>query len=231
MRNTVAKRQLQIPKNISDQIYEILLERIISGDYKTGDRIDTTQLVGEFRVSRSPVKDALNKLFGAGIVDISARKGHYVRTISSQELVDLFDFRLILEVNAARRAVGRVDDKALGVLGDIIEKSLKIVEKEGNGDIVKVYHLDSQFHKTIVNLAQNKLVAETYRQIHLLSHAARTQFVETKERSIAAQMEHREILQAMVERNAAEVERAITRHLQNAERALLAEFEKLQKTE
>lgn len=89
------ENKLVIPKNLSDQIYDIILKNIIAGKYKAGDRIDTQKLVKEFNISRSPIKDALNKLHGAGIIDISPRIGHYVRKLTKNELVDLFEFRLI----------------------------------------------------------------------------------------------------------------------------------------
>ena len=65
------RKQLIIPEQISEQVYEIILERIISGEYSTGERVDVASLVAEFGVSRSPVKDALNKLHGAGIAVIA----------------------------------------------------------------------------------------------------------------------------------------------------------------
>jgi DNA-binding GntR family transcriptional regulator len=221
----VKKQELVIAKNISEQVYEIILERIISGDYKTGYRIDTTRLVEEFKISRSPVKDAFNRLYGAGIVEISPRRGHYVRKISMEEIKDLFEFRLILEVNAALKGLEAMDEHTIKVFEDIIEEARRATTNENDTDVVNIYHLDSKFHRQLVGLSGSAWISKTHSNIHLLSHAVRTQFEESKERTTTAQNEHQKILIAMKQRNAHNLETAITEHLRNAERVLIDRWE------
>ncbi|HDY88744.1 MAG TPA: GntR family transcriptional regulator [bacterium] len=217
------ENKLVIPKNLSDQIYDIILKNIIAGKYKAGDRIDTQKLVKEFNISRSPIKDALNKLHGAGIIDISPRIGHYVRKLTKNELVDLFEFRLILETSAIRKALRSPTEKEFDLLRNNVEQSIKTA-KNSEISMIKIFELDKEFHRILVSLAQNYLMSKIHNNIHILSHAVRTQFVETHERTVAAQNEHKEILESIESKDIRKIESAITMHLKNAENFLLKYF-------
>jgi len=217
------ENKLVIPKNLSDQIYDIILKNIIAGEYKAGDRIDTQKLVKEFNISRSPIKDALNKLYGAGIIDISPRIGHYVRKFTKNELIDLFEFRLILETSAIRKALRGPTEKEFDLLRSSVEQSIELAN---NSEIsmIAIFELDREFHRVLVSLAQNDLMSKIHNNIHILSHAVRMQFVETHERTMVAQNEHKEILKSIEKKDINKVESSITTHLKNAENFMLKYF-------
>ena len=220
----VSKTEVFIPQNLSEQVYEIILQGIISGKYKTGGRINPNQLALEFNISRSPIKDALNKLHGAGIIDISSRKGHYVRKFSKKEVIDLFDFRLMLEVEAAKRSVRFLSNENYELLKKNVKQSIKIAEENSSSIVLKLFELDRDFHKMIINHTKNKLISKTYNNIHILSHAVRIQFDEDRNRTLVAQKEHQAILKAIINKDPKEIEYAITQHLENAKEFLLKFF-------
>lgn len=220
----VSKIKVFTHQNLSEQVYEIILQNIISGKYKTGSRINPSQLALEFNISRSPIKDALNKLHGAGIIDISPRKGHYVRKLSKKEIIDLLDFRLILEVGAAKKSIRFFSNEDYKLLKKNVEQSIKIAEETGSSMVVKIFELDRSFHRMIINRAQNELISKTYNKIHILSHAVRIHFGEDRKRTLAAQKEHQEILKALINKDLKEIEYAITKHLENAKEFLLKFF-------
>lgn len=220
----VSQTEVFITQNLSEQIYEIILQRIISGKYKTGGRINPNQLALEFNISRSPIKDALNKLYGAGIIDISSRKGHYVRKLSKKEVIDLFEFRLMLEVEAAKKSIQFLSNEDYELLKKNVEQSIKIAEKNSTSIVVKMFELDRDFHKMIISRTKNKLISQMYGNIHILSHAARIQFDEDRNRTLAAQKEHHGILKAIINKDLKEIEYTITNHLENAKEFLLKFF-------
>lgn len=90
--------------------------------------------------------------------------------------------------------------------------------------MIKIFELDKEFHRILVSLAQNYLMSKIHNNIHILSHAVRTQFVETHERTVAAQNEHKEILESIESKDIRKIESAITMHLKNAENFLLKYF-------
>lgn len=217
-----AETGLIIPKNLSDQIYEILIQKIISGEYKTGSRIDTNQLASQFKISRSPVKDALNKLAGAEILEISPRKGHFIRRISEKEVESIFEFRLMLEVSAAKIASRFLTAEVYRSLSETIEQDKETADYGPPEGTVRGFQLDRKFHETIVDLARNDLLSKAHSHVHLLSHAARTQFlIETCEWRLIVQEQHKSILEAVLRKDFAEIERCMSEHLMNAKDLLL----------
>jgi len=220
----VHQTEIFITQNFSERVYEIILKRIISGKYKTGGRINPNQLALEFKISRSPIKDALNKLYGAGIIDISPRKGHYVRKLSEKEVIDLFEFRLLLEVEAAKKSIQFLSNKDYELLKKNVKQSIELAEENSSLVEVKIFELDSDFHNMIISHIKNKLIQKTYSNIHILSHAARMQFGEDRNRTLAAQKEHQEILKAIINKDLKEIEYRITKHLENAKEFLINFF-------
>lgn len=220
----VSKTEVFISQNLSEQVYDIILQRIISGKYKTGGRINPNQLVLELNISRSPIKDALNKLYGAGIIDISPRKGHYVRKFLKKEVIDLFEFRLMLEVEAAKKSIRFLSNEDYELLKKNVEQSIKIAEENSSSIEVKIFELDRDFHRMIISRTKNKLFSKMANNIHILSHAVRIQFGEDRKRTLASQKEHQEILKALIKKDLKEIEYTITKHLENAKEFLLEFF-------
>ena len=216
-------QELEIPRNLSDQIYDIILERIILGELKGGDRIEISQLAKNYKISRSPIKDALNKLHGSGIVEISPRIGHYVRKLSREDIIDIFELRLMLELIAARRAYTNLTEEDVAFLDANVEQSIKLANQK-SFSLMKLYTLDKEFHRRIVSLSQNAIIDNVHRTIHVLSHVARTQFPEARERTIESQCEHKSILAAFKEKDKKKIEEAMTLHLKNGENYLAKAF-------
>lgn len=207
-------------KALNEQVCEIILEHIITGKLRTGDRVNIRQLESALKVSRSPVKDALVKLHGSGLIDISRRKGYCVRALAEKELTDLFEFRLILEVEAAKKAVHAITAEVCHLLESEMSHGSAITEARNAVDAASLFKQDRNFHCTIVKLAGNDLLTSTHSNVHLLSHAVRTQYTESKERAIRAQEEHRAIFEALRKKDSVGLERAITEHLRAAEHEL-----------
>lgn len=219
----MADATLDIPKNLSDQLYDILLERMITGDLKAGDRIEVSELVQAYKISRSPVKDALNKLHGAGAIEIGPRVGHFVRKLTKEDVIDVFELRLTLEVLAGRRACSHLKRDDIVFFHRNLERQVEAVHRE-HPSLIDLYVLDKQLHRKMVTLAQNPTIDNVHRSIHALSHVARSHAVEAHERSVACVAEHREIVSALISGNADHVEHSLVAHLKKGEQYVLSGF-------
>ncbi|HZX69006.1 MAG TPA: GntR family transcriptional regulator, partial [Candidatus Elarobacter sp.] len=94
----------------SETLVEELREAILTGRYAPGARLVQDDLAEAFGVSRIPLREALRRLEGEGLVLISPNRGAVVRTLAPKDVVDLYDLRLALESLALRRAAERYAD-------------------------------------------------------------------------------------------------------------------------
>ena len=89
--------------DLTTQVYQWLKERIMHHAFLPGDKLDVQQLANDLGVSRTPVKDAINRLTSEGLVVLRSRRGTYVATLTPAMLRDLFDVRTMIEAWAAER--------------------------------------------------------------------------------------------------------------------------------
>ncbi len=92
---------------LREQLKEILLKRILSGEYKPGDRLVEMQIAQEFDISQAPVRETLRELEVLGFVESEPYRGTHVRAVTKAELTEIYPVRAALEEVAARPAGGR----------------------------------------------------------------------------------------------------------------------------
>src|SRR3984893_8789589 len=94
----------------SEGLVDALREAILTGRYAPGSRLVQDDLAETFGMSRIPLREALRRLEGEGLVVISPNRGAIVRPLAPKDVVDLYDLRLALESLALRRAAERYAD-------------------------------------------------------------------------------------------------------------------------
>lgn len=155
------------PKRISDQVFDQLRELIFRGEFKAGDKILTERELAEaFGVSRTSVRDAINKLVVMGLLDQKQGQGTFVRLPDSREksilatmvesqdasISDLLEVRMGLECNAAAMAATRSVEKDFQFMQKSIEEMQKEVKSGRLGS-----EADASFHMAIAYATKNPL--------------------------------------------------------------------------
>ena len=115
-------------KNINEKVYELLRERIVTSTYPPGYKIKVRILSKELGTSQTPIKDALSRLAGEGLVQIDSRKGTYVKGITEQDIAEIFDTRMIIETGAAEIVAKRITDEQIKKLQFLSRQIDKIVD-------------------------------------------------------------------------------------------------------
>jgi DNA-binding GntR family transcriptional regulator len=174
-----------------EQIKEVLLERILNGDYEPGERIVETRVAREFGVSQGPVREALRELESLRLVVSEPFVGVRVRAITPQELGEIYPVRSGLEEVAARTAAPRLD-------GDVraLERELDAMRRvAATGDVHDFMLHDVQFHRLIVEGSGNRTLLELWTSLHV---EARTMITYTRYGDLHAIAEsHVPILEAL----------------------------------
>jgi DNA-binding GntR family transcriptional regulator len=151
---------------LRDQVRDLLLARVLSGEYPPGSRLVETRIAQELGVSQAPVREALRDLEQLGCVEYEPFRGSSVRAPSVEDLLDAYPVRAALEGVACRLAAGRISDADLDRLAALIEEMRRAGEA---GDAHAESTADAAFHATIVEAAGNPTLTRQWRQ--LLPHA------------------------------------------------------------
>ncbi len=193
---------------LSATVKRIVLDRIVQGHYRPGERIVEFALAKELGLSQSPVREGLRELAAVGIVTIHPRRGARVRLPSAKELADVTLVRAEVDALAARLAAGRVPDATLEILGGLIDLML---ERLDAGDFSGVTEADVRFHHLIAEASENHALVRAFDQ---LAPFARTFITLTLPdvdvRGIV--LEHRPILDALRDRDADRAAEAARAH-------------------
>ena len=137
--------------DLGEAIGAQLREQILNGALAPGSRLVETALAETFGTSRGPIRDAIARLVGTGLVTVNPRRGAYVTTLSAQDIDEVYSLRIALETHAARLAADR------GTTADWSAMARALVELEratASGDVGGAAVADMEFHRTIVRAAE-----------------------------------------------------------------------------
>lgn len=205
---------------LSATVKRLVLDRIVQGHYRPGERIVEFKLAKELGLSQSPVREGLRELAAVGIVTIHPRRGARVRLPSAKELADVSLVRAEIDALAARLAAGRISDAALDTLQGLVEDMLARLDA---GDFSGVTESDVRFHHLIAEASENHALVRAFEQ---LAPFARTFITLTLPdvdvREIVLQ--HRPILDALRDRDAERAAESAREHQLSVSELLQTHF-------
>lgn len=141
---------------LRDVVATEMRRQILDGDLAPGDRLIEDRLAEQLGVSRNPVREALRVLSAEGFVEVSARRGAFVASLSADEAVNLFDVRLALEPLGARLAAQYVTAASVATLSAILDAA-RIATDDGNLDALS--NLNTDFHAQVFAIGRNAYLA------------------------------------------------------------------------
>ena len=202
-------------RGLVDQIYEYLLNQIISGNIAYSEALDIRKLATDFEVSTMPVREALKRLEHDRIVDIKPRSSCTIRRPTKTEIGEIYELREVLEIQAAKNFLANYDVAKLERLQKITTE-MEALDKLKNtaSRRKKAIELDRLFHTELCKLANNSYLSNYHRQISLhvnmaLIHAKSY----TPLRDVYAKS-HADIVK-FLEDKSSEVFKALRKHFQN----------------
>lgn len=142
--------------------YKVLLKEIVATHLEAGTKINQEQLAELLGMSRTPVRDALNELEKDGYVVKNSNGGFSVYQLRIKDYVDFYDFRIMLEAQAAYLAARNIKPEQLERLKKNVDAFRTATEKE---DIATMRKLDIAFHQLIVEASDNRYIIEAHEHI------------------------------------------------------------------
>ena len=145
------------------KVYEKLISSILSGDLLPGDRLREIDLAKRLNVSRTPVREAMRRLEADGLITHKPRIGAEVRTLTQEEIVELYEMRIVLEATAAQMAAKHTSKAEIHTLKTLNAQMMQVAT-----DPYKVAMLNRKFHGCILSAARNRFLSQSHNS---LSHA------------------------------------------------------------
>ena len=205
--------------NINEKIYSLIKGRITHFEYPPGYPLNIRRLQDEFGVSNSPIKDALFRLAGEGLVEITSRKGTFVKDISERDLYEIEETRAILEVGAVEIIAGKITDEQLKRLESLYHETFI---PEDRFEYSQFMEKDSRFHLEIIMMTNNKRLLDVYKQLNAHVHITRFQYARNRKKPLPwTHQDHMDILTALKERNTEKAKKAVRIHRLKARDAFL----------
>ncbi|WP_250515052.1 FadR/GntR family transcriptional regulator [Caballeronia sp. INDeC2] len=215
---------------LADRIYSDILNSIVEGEFKEGDRLLTEHALAErFATSRPTVREALARLRADGIIVTRRGSGTIVgrrpdpdvrRFAPLETLSDIrrcYEFRIVTESGAAELAAVKGEDGAIHAIRDAWDQLERVVETQqgiGAKD-------DFAFHLAVARASKNQFFISALsfieEQVEVSMNLSRNlSFVKTLERQRVVQREHLEVLEAIRTRDSVRAGKAMRAHLENA---------------
>ena len=197
-----------------NEIVRKIQEGILAGFYDPGERLVEADLAECFGVSRGPVRDALRKLAGFGLVTSKTNVGVHVRSFSLSEAKSFYQLREALEGQVARLAAETAGGLEKNRIEELLKEHVQVINIHPEQAYVQE-DKDRDFHLVLAEIAQNHLIQnllayELYPQLVLLrrSHSA------VKGRGAKAFIEHQRIAEAIYANDGELASLLMQRHIQ-----------------
>lgn len=164
------EEDLAVPAQIAltEQVVQKLINAIVGGTLKPGERLIETKLAARLGVSRGPVREALKILAGQGLVQTSMGRGTRVAQLTAEEVENMSLLRAMLEGLAARQFVAAATTETLAGIRDIYNR---MVAASDSGAEAEYRELDSQFHEAVVIGSGNRFLLSSWRSLRTLLYA------------------------------------------------------------
>jgi DNA-binding GntR family transcriptional regulator len=209
----VALTSPAVRHNLAEQVYADIKAQLQAFRLLPGDRFSEAELGARLGVSRTPVREALQRLRTEGLLDVDGKNGWSVQPINFKQLEQLYDLRVVLEVASVARLCARAEAapelealKAIWLLPN--------AERSSDGSEVGAW--DEQFHATLVRAAGNAEIARVHWDVTERIRIVRRLDFTRADRISATYAEHAKILRCVMQRKAEQAQFLLRSHIEQS---------------
>jgi len=196
------------------KVIEDIKYKIITQYYKPGEAMKEKDLMEDYNIGRTPLREALINLKNEGFVNIISKQGTFVSPIDIYEFKNIIKIRKNLEKLALELAIDMINSDQLNCLSEILEKIKKIMDKDPY-NFEEYWKYEALFHNTIYKSTNNHLLYEFLKKLQLLSIRF-WYFLTLNERKKISRKEYDSLLslyEAIKEKNKLDANKIIIEHI------------------
>lgn len=213
---TSASKPLQRPKSLTALALDEIRSRIVQGELALGAPLSENALAAELGVSKTPVREALLQLKSEGLVSIQPQRGSFVFEMAGHEVMELCQFREILENAVLEQAMARDPLRLAASLRSVAAQMKKALD---DGALERFRDLDTEFHRAIVDQSDNSFLVEAYDGITFRAQALRSRLYRDMELNRILLAEHLAICERVESGDAVAAKTLLGRHITGGARA------------
>ncbi len=206
--------KIRAPSSLSERAYEAIKESILKTDVtkvNDEDRIDERSLSESLGISRTPLREAINRLVMEGFLKVVPRKGVYLVKKSKKEISEILLVRAALEGMAARLAVKHVTEKEIQKMRDLFEP---FGESSTGGQFLKYSDANIEFHELVLKASQCGKLIELAGNLFDHIRWIRFRTIVFEDRFTKMQKEHLAIIEALEKRDPDLAEKRMRAHVE-----------------
>lgn len=194
----------------------LLRSRIIDGSFRLGEQLTEASLVQALKVSRGPVREALQRLSQEGLVVGRRNHGVFVLDLSVEDILEIYAARRAVETAAAAEVIGAGDEarhRTVGKLGAVLRQMPAAVAAR---DWNKAARLDISFHEVLVDGSGSSRLVRMFNTLSAESRICMVHIRISHHRFDALVAEHQEMADLLAAKDADGLNTAIVRHVETA---------------
>ncbi|MFC3700263.1 GntR family transcriptional regulator [Reinekea marina] len=214
----MVKKRAVTRQSLPDVIAADLRSRILSGDLAEGDLIRQELLAAEYDVSRMPVREALKRLDSEGLVVFTTNKGATVTKHSLEEIAEIFDLRVLLEVDLFSKSIPRMTEQDFEACQALLDK---MEASYAAGNVAEWGPLNAEFHGLLYAAANQSLTMQLLERISMQANRYVSMHIDQLRKADNAENEHRALLSFAKDRNIEVATSLLTKHLIDTKQQLI----------
>lgn len=197
---------------LADWVTASLREAVFRGYFEPGEKLDQNLIADELKVSRTPVREAIQRLEAEGFVEIRPHRGAFIAQVSLQDIREVFELRKLLEAEVVRQVTPMIPTSLLNELEDALREAQS--QACAGEDFSQQFETDVYFHKSILQFFDNVLFKEVLHSLtNRISSLRRFGLSRPGDHLIQSVREHIAIVQAMQQRDANLAAQLMEEHL------------------
>ncbi len=194
-----------------ERVQRAIENDIGAGIYKAGQRLDEREIASRLKVSRTPVREAFNRLASIGLVEARPNQGCFVTSLTLQDFLQQYEFMADLEALCARLAARRMEEVSRVRLRQLSLEGQRVAQQ---GDIETYVTINVEFHQIIYAATKNRFLEQSILDLRRRMAPYRDFSVRLLGRMARSAEEHVEIANAIIHSNPDEAHRLMRWHME-----------------
>jgi DNA-binding GntR family transcriptional regulator len=209
-----------IVRTLSDRVFEIVREEIVSGKLGSDGAIRQDALAAKLGVSKIPLREALARLEQEGLLTNHANRGYFVQPMSNEQAEEIFELRLFIEPPAAARGAERASDEERATAKGAFER----LDRAARRNLPEVAMRNRDFHTALVRPSGRVLTTQLIERLTIMAERYVTAHLQPTGRDARANLEHAQLIEAWLARDGVRTEQLLRGHIEGTLKDLEQQF-------
>ncbi|WP_047153874.1 GntR family transcriptional regulator [Aneurinibacillus tyrosinisolvens] len=208
-------------RNLNERTYLYLRDKIFRNELEPGARINYEELIEELGVSRTPLRDALNRLQQDGLIEVKPRSGTFVSTPKPKDIEEIYDLRKGLESLAIELAVPRIPKH---ILEQLLNEMREIEMEIQKGNMPLFFQSDRKLHRTIIQYSGNQRLISFMETLEVQIKWFGIIMTKNFDRPLQANEMHKKFLTAMYNGDVVQAKKTMEQHIEEIKSHIMSDY-------